>query len=189
MALALFVERGYAGTSVRDIAERLQMTKGSLYYHFSAKEDVLHALLTPVLDALDRFVARARAAGAMSPDLMAVLVDLLDEQGPLLRSLFNDPSVRREVMTRHRLPERLTALQQVLGGGDDPAAVLRGRCALGVIHAGALAPSDPTTKAEPGRAGRTQPRLTDEEKAFVTRAALAVLAAEPPGPAAGRRRR
>ncbi len=179
VASRLFVERGYAGASVRDIAEQLQMTKGSLYYHFSAKEDVLYALLTPMLEALDGFVARARAAGTMSPDLMAGLVDLLDEQGPLLRSLFGDPSVVREVMVRHRLPERLIALQEVLGGGTDAMAVLRGRCALGVIHAGALAPSDPLAKAGPDGARHPQPRLTEPEKALVTRAAMAVLAALP----------
>ena len=63
IAVDLFIEQGYAGTSVRDISERLGMTKGSLYYHFASKEEVLNALVAPLLEDLDQFVLDAEAAG------------------------------------------------------------------------------------------------------------------------------
>jgi AcrR family transcriptional regulator len=44
VALDLFVNQGYDGTSLREIAERLGVTKAALYYHFEAKEDILMAL-------------------------------------------------------------------------------------------------------------------------------------------------
>ncbi len=44
MALDLFTEQGYDGTSLREIAERLGVTKAALYYHFESKEDILMAL-------------------------------------------------------------------------------------------------------------------------------------------------
>lgn len=44
VALELFTEQGYDGTSLREIAERLGVTKAALYYHFASKEDVLLAL-------------------------------------------------------------------------------------------------------------------------------------------------
>lgn len=40
-AAHLFREKGYAATSMRDIAEGVSMLPGSLYYHFAAKEDLL----------------------------------------------------------------------------------------------------------------------------------------------------
>ncbi len=43
-AAHLFAERGYAGTSMRDIAEACDMLPGSIYYHFAAKEDLLAAV-------------------------------------------------------------------------------------------------------------------------------------------------
>jgi AcrR family transcriptional regulator len=43
-ALDLFVEQGYDGTSLRQIAEQLGVTKAALYYHFESKEDILMAL-------------------------------------------------------------------------------------------------------------------------------------------------
>jgi len=44
VALDLFTEQGYDGTSLRQIAERLGITKAALYYHFQSKEDILLAL-------------------------------------------------------------------------------------------------------------------------------------------------
>jgi AcrR family transcriptional regulator len=44
VALDLFVERGYDQTSLREIADRLGVTKAALYYHFPSKGDILIAL-------------------------------------------------------------------------------------------------------------------------------------------------
>jgi AcrR family transcriptional regulator len=43
-ALDLFTEQGYDGTSLREIAAQLGVTKAALYYHFESKEDILRAL-------------------------------------------------------------------------------------------------------------------------------------------------
>ena len=43
-AAALFCEKGYHATSMRDIAQAVSMLPGSLYYHFASKEDVLVAV-------------------------------------------------------------------------------------------------------------------------------------------------
>ena len=44
MALDLFTEKGFDGTSLREIAEQLGVTKAALYYHFASKDDILMAL-------------------------------------------------------------------------------------------------------------------------------------------------
>ena len=44
VALDLFIEKGYDGTSLREIAEKLGFTKAALYYHFASKDDILMAL-------------------------------------------------------------------------------------------------------------------------------------------------
>jgi AcrR family transcriptional regulator len=44
VALELFTEKGYDGTSLREIAETLGVTKAAIYYHFASKEDILMAL-------------------------------------------------------------------------------------------------------------------------------------------------
>ena len=44
VALDLFTEQGFDGTSLRQIAEQLGVTKAALYYHFTSKDDILLAL-------------------------------------------------------------------------------------------------------------------------------------------------
>ena len=177
VAVDLFIEQGYAGTSVRDISERLGMTKGSLYYHFASKEDVLNALVTPLMEDLDRFTADATTAGRVDAGLLARLVDLLDEHGVLLRSLMGDPSVLHGIARRQTMKQRMLALQRALAGSGDPGELLRGRCALGVINAATIAPrfamADDQEPEVRERMVRT--RLTDDEKRYVVAAALAVL--------------
>ncbi len=44
-ATALFGDRGYHGTSIRDIAERTGILSGSLYAHIRTKEDLLYEIV------------------------------------------------------------------------------------------------------------------------------------------------
>jgi len=43
-SLRLFAERGYARTSVRDIAQAVGITDAAIYYHFASKRELLRAL-------------------------------------------------------------------------------------------------------------------------------------------------
>ena len=58
VALTLFAERGYAGTSMRDIAGALGITKGALYRHYTGKEAILAAIVAR-MEALDTAAAEA----------------------------------------------------------------------------------------------------------------------------------
>jgi AcrR family transcriptional regulator len=44
-AYALFLEQGYHGTSMRQIAERAGLALGGIYNHFASKEDIFQALI------------------------------------------------------------------------------------------------------------------------------------------------
>lgn len=51
-ALDLFIEQGYEKTSLREIAERVGVTKAALYYHFASKEEIIRTLVRPLYDAV-----------------------------------------------------------------------------------------------------------------------------------------
>ena len=61
VASDLFRDRGYAGTSIRDIARALSVQGASLYSHVTSKEDVLWSI---VARTANRFEAAADAAEA-----------------------------------------------------------------------------------------------------------------------------
>ena len=45
VALELFAEKGYLGTSMSDIANRLGITKGALYKHYTGKQEILDSIV------------------------------------------------------------------------------------------------------------------------------------------------
>ena len=61
-ALRLFRERGYHGTSVRKLAEAVQMESASLYYHFPSKQAILADLFHQTMDSLKTGVEQAIAS-------------------------------------------------------------------------------------------------------------------------------
>lgn len=52
-AATLFLQRGYTGTSLRDIAAAAGMKAGSVYYHFSSKDQILEEVLRQGMDAVN----------------------------------------------------------------------------------------------------------------------------------------
>jgi AcrR family transcriptional regulator len=57
VALELFAEQGYEKTSLREIAERLDVTKAALYYHFASKDALLAGIVDNLVEPADELVA------------------------------------------------------------------------------------------------------------------------------------
>jgi TetR/AcrR family transcriptional regulator, cholesterol catabolism regulator len=66
-AIDLIGEQGYAGTTVDEIVARAGVAKGTVYYHFKSKSELVKALLD---DGLQRLAAsfKAEAVGAQSAE-------------------------------------------------------------------------------------------------------------------------
>ncbi len=83
VALRLFADRGYAGTSVQDIVSGAKVTKPALYYYFPSKADLYQALLDRAHDERFRLMQEAVARGG---DLPGKLEELLNAHFEFLQS-------------------------------------------------------------------------------------------------------
>src|SRR5690606_27383566 len=61
IAAKMFAERGFAGTTIRDIGERADILSGSLYHHFRSKESIADAILSAYWDDLLELVDAVEA--------------------------------------------------------------------------------------------------------------------------------
>jgi len=73
-AARLFRQYGYERTSVRQIAEALDMTSGSLFYHFASKEDLLVAVMEEGVRDVFAAVSKGLAGEARLPERMLAMV-------------------------------------------------------------------------------------------------------------------
>jgi AcrR family transcriptional regulator len=101
VALALFSERGYRGTSVRDITRAAGVTEAVLYHYFANKADLWAAVLATYapFGQVDRILEEA-AATPLEEALGAVareLLRLLRERQQLVLTLLSEAPVEPDV--------------------------------------------------------------------------------------------
>lgn len=101
LAAGLFVDRGFAATSTRDIAEAVGIRQASIYYHFpSGKQEILGELLQrsirPTLDRIEKIEILGAETDA-GPEVLLYLLVVLD-----VRTLAAAP---RNAGVLSRLPE------------------------------------------------------------------------------------
>src|SRR5712672_3961403 len=90
VALELFAEHGYEKTSLREIAERLGVTKAALYYHFKSKEDIVLSFTEDYFARLDGLIAWGREqppAAHTSHELLDRYISIVMEGGEVFRFL------------------------------------------------------------------------------------------------------
>lgn len=149
VALALFAERGYDATSMREIAERVGFTKAALYYHFDSKADIVRSMLVETEQRVAGLVDWARAqprTPALRREVLLRWSDILQAHG---LSAFRFVVANRQVVDelspdRHGgMHECLVELCAVLAPpGASVDDQLRTRLALMSISMGGLAGAD-----------------------------------------------
>jgi AcrR family transcriptional regulator len=127
VALELFAEQGYERTSLREIAERLGVTKAALYYHFKSKEDIVRSFTEDHFSRLDALIAwgRSRTPSAQTSHqvLERYISILMDGSEVFLFLERNQSFVRSADGGKHRFEQfrpRMNALVDIIAGPDAP---------------------------------------------------------------------
>lgn len=73
-AAHLFREKGYERTTVRDIAKAVGIQSGSIFHHFSSKEEILKAVMTEAIHYNTARMETALAAASSARDEVLALI-------------------------------------------------------------------------------------------------------------------
>jgi len=129
VAAHLFATRGFAGTSIRDIADEIGVTKAALYYHFASKDVLLHEIVSLPLMAVRDAVGEKRdlSTAAARKQFVSDVVGAMSTCEPDVVTVFKDPSVAPSVDHEvaktgitHQLSLRLAA---GLSGATEPGEI------------------------------------------------------------------
>jgi AcrR family transcriptional regulator len=78
-ALAVFSERGFAGTRLEDVATRAGVSKATVYLYFDSKEHLFEAVVrAAVTPNLERAEAMVEAFAGSTPELVRALLQVFD---------------------------------------------------------------------------------------------------------------
>ncbi|OLT41235.1 TetR family transcriptional regulator [Saccharomonospora sp. CUA-673] len=139
VAVALFNERGYDGTSMEDLARKLGITKSAIYHHVRSKDELLQLAVNRALDGL--FAEADRLGEVDGPAIekleqlvrasVVVLVERLPFVTLLLRVRGNTKVEKAALARRREFDHRVTDLvSKAAADGDlrpdvDPATSAR----------------------------------------------------------------
>jgi AcrR family transcriptional regulator len=135
VAVELFAEHGYEKTSLREIAERLDVTKAALYYHFNTKEDIVVSLFDDLIAGVDAIIDWAMD----QPRTLETRQEVIRRYSNvargrpknMMRFIQESKATMRELAVGERVQERFQTLAGVLHAPDaPPAEQLRSTIAL-----------------------------------------------------------
>ncbi|MGC4175889.1 TetR/AcrR family transcriptional regulator [Demequina sp.] len=129
VAAGLFADRGFAGTSIRDISDALGVTKAALYYHFASKDDILRAIVDQPITSV-RSVMDKQPPLASESDRRAFVRDIIAsmaECDPESIAVFKDPQIQAlvsaEISASGITNVLAITLASALSGTTDPAQI------------------------------------------------------------------
>jgi AcrR family transcriptional regulator len=173
VALELFAEQGYERTSLREIAERLGVTKAALYYHFKSKEDIVLSFTEDYFGRLDALIAWGKEQppnAATARELLDRYITIVMESGEVFRFLErNQATIHGTEDGKHRFTQfrpRLKALMEIITGPDAPSrARIRAGAALFAVSTSCMffmkdAPEAELEAILPCHPGRDELRAT-----------------------------
>jgi AcrR family transcriptional regulator len=139
VAVKLFNERGYDGTSMEDLSRKLGITKSAIYHHVPSKEELLRLAVDRALDGLFEVASETAQLDGRAIDRLEHLVRgsvlVLADRLPfvtLLLRVRGNTKVERAALARRREFDRLVTdlVKQAEAEGDirpdvDPAVTAR----------------------------------------------------------------
>lgn len=120
-SLHLFAERGFHGTSIRDIAREADLTEGLIYHYFSSKRDLFRAIIEeysflPLLRTLPDLAQQLDLRGLLIV-LARGFFDVLKQNTEVTRVLLQEVQVfpeEKEAFFADAVNESITALADIL---------------------------------------------------------------------------
>jgi AcrR family transcriptional regulator len=146
VAVEIFNERGYDGTSMRDLADRLGIAKSAIYHHVAGKEELLRLALDRALAGLAGVADRTRVLPAPAIERLEYLVrgsvEVLQAELPyvtLLLRVRGNTEVERAALDQRRAFDRFVAelVAQAVRDGDfrpDVDAMITARLLFGLVN-------------------------------------------------------
>jgi len=147
-AIRLFARHSFAGTSLQMIADEVGVTKSAVHHHFRTREELLSAVVEPVIGELRRAVEAAegqRSRRARAERMLIGFVDLVVGNRVLVPMLVGDPGAIEILRDRADLRDLVDRQFKLLAdvepgvGGWVKADVVTAGIAVGTgARAGAL---------------------------------------------------
>ncbi|MBQ2831956.1 TetR/AcrR family transcriptional regulator [Methanobrevibacter sp.] len=109
----MFLTQGYENTSVDEIIEKAQIAKGTYYYHFQSKEQMLEEVIDMMIDSETEMAKQIIATDIPVPQKIVGIIASMkptEEEEPIKNTLFQPENVLMHHKVRKKLIDTITPL-------------------------------------------------------------------------------
>lgn len=113
IAYDMFLTQGYENTSVDEIIEKAQIAKGTYYYHFKSKEQMLEEVIDMMIDTEREMAKQIIATDIPVPQKIVGIIASIkptEAEQPIQNALFQPENVLMHHKVRQKLINVLTPL-------------------------------------------------------------------------------
>ena len=113
IAYDMFLTNGYENTSVDEIIEKAQIAKGTYYYYFQSKEQMLEEVIDMMIDNETEMAEQIIKTDISVPQkIVGILTSMkpTEEEQPIKNTLFQEENVLMHHKVRKKLIDTLTPL-------------------------------------------------------------------------------
>lgn len=133
-SMKLFAKKGYDATSIEEITATVGVAKGTLYYHFSSKEEIFNFLVEEgmkllknsidiKISKLDNTIDKLRAIILIQ---IKVITKYEDFMTIVLSQIWGHE--QRNIMCKNKVIEYIKTIEEIVGEGMNKGEIARGRC-------------------------------------------------------------
>ena len=133
-SMKLFAKKGYDATSIEEITATVGVAKGTLYYHFSSKEEIFNFLVEEgmkllknsidiKISKLDNTIDKLRAIILIQ---IKVITKYEDFMTIVLSQIWGHD--QRNIMCKEKIIQYIKTIEGIIQEGMDKGEITRGRC-------------------------------------------------------------
>lgn len=109
IAYEMFLTQGYENTSVDEIIEKAQIAKGTYYYHFQSKEQMLEEVIDMMIDSESEMAKQIISSDIPVPQKIVGIIASMkptEAEQPIQNTLFQSENV----LMHHKVRQKLIAV-------------------------------------------------------------------------------
>jgi len=131
-SMKLFAQKGYDATSIEEITATVGVAKGTLYYHFSSKEEIFNFLVDEGMKLLKNSIEIKLAKTSNTIDKLRaivliqikVIVKYEDFMTIVMSQIWgNEP---RNIMCKNKVIEYIKSIEDILREGMEKGEIVQG---------------------------------------------------------------
>ena len=129
-SMKLFAKKGYDATSIEEITATVGVAKGTLYYHFSSKEEIFNFLVEEGMkllkNSIDIKISKANTSIDKLRAVVLIQIKIITKYEDFMTIVLSQIWGNRNIMCKNKVVEYIKTIENILKEGMEKNEIIQG---------------------------------------------------------------